>query len=117
MSLELVLVLLLVACVGSFLSGMLGIGGAIVNYPLLLFVPVAFGFEGFSPHEVSGIVAIQVLFSTLIGVLSYKKGGYLNKGLIFTMGISILVGSFIGGYFSSFFPNDVINFVYGILAL
>ena len=25
--------------VGSFISGMVGIGGAIINYPMLLFIP------------------------------------------------------------------------------
>lgn len=117
MSVDLILTILLAACVGSFLSGMLGIGGAIVNYPLLLFVPKVLGFEGFTAHEVSGIVAIQVFFSTLTGVLSYRKDGYINKNLIGTMGISILIGSFIGGYSSHLLSDNVINIVYGILAL
>lgn len=96
---------------------MLGIGGAIVNYPLLLIVPKFLGFEGFTAHEVAGIVAIQVFFSTLTGVLSYRKDGYLNKGLIVTMGISILIGSFIGGYSSHLLTDDTINILYGVLAL
>lgn len=117
MSIELILSIFLAACIGSLLSGMLGIGGAIVNYPLLLYIPVVFGFEGFTSHQVSGIVAVQVFFSTLVGVLSYKKGGYLNKNLISTMGISILISSFIGGYFSQFLSDEIINVVYGFLAI
>lgn len=35
---------------------MLGVGGAIINYPLLLYIPVLFGFTGFNAHQVSGIV-------------------------------------------------------------
>ena len=117
MSVYLIITILMVAMAGSFLSGMLGIGGAIVNYPLLLFIPKALGFEGFTAHEVSGIVAVQVFFSTLTGVLSYRKDGYLKKDLILTMGISILVASFIGGYSSRLLTEDAINIVYGILAL
>lgn len=107
----------MIAFVGSFLSGMLGVGGAIVNYPMLLYIPVLLGFTALGAHEVSGIVAVQVFFATLAGVITYRKGGYLNKSLIITMGASILVGSFIGAFGSHQLPEDAINLVYGILAV
>ncbi|MRG85741.1 sulfite exporter TauE/SafE family protein [Salinibacillus xinjiangensis] len=106
----------LIGFVGSFVSGMVGIGGSIIKYPMLLYIPTLLGFDSFSAHEVSGISAIQVLFATVGGVWAYRKGGYLNKTLIIYMGISILIGSFIGGYGSRFMTDDEINFVYGILA-
>src|SRR5699024_10311547 len=68
-------------------------------------------------YEVSGITAIQVLFATIGGVWAYRKGGYLNKAIIGYMGISILIGSFIGAFLSSHMPEGAINIVYGILAL
>jgi uncharacterized membrane protein YfcA len=111
-----ILALFLIGFIGSLLSGMLGIGGAIINYPMLLYIPVIFGFAGFNAFEVSGIVAVQVFFATLSGILAYRKGGFLNKNLILTMGISILIGSFIGGYGSRFLTEEGINLVYGILA-
>ncbi|NRD76559.1 sulfite exporter TauE/SafE family protein [Bacillus sp. BRMEA1] len=49
--------------------------------------------------------------------MAYRKGGYLNKTLITYMGISILIGSFIGGFGSTHIPESGINIVYGILAL
>src|SRR5699024_7137045 len=42
---------------------------------------------------------------------------YLNKTLIIYMGISILIGSFIGGYGSRFMTDGGVNFVYGLMAL
>ena len=45
------------------------------------------------------------------------KGGYLNKELIIYMGGSILIGSLIGSYGSSFLSEEAVNVVYGILAL
>ncbi|WP_068672201.1 sulfite exporter TauE/SafE family protein [Oceanobacillus sp. Castelsardo] len=103
--------------IGSFLSGMLGIGGAIVKYPLLLYIPPMFGLAAFTAHEVSGISAIEVLFSSLIGVWAYRKGGYLNKQLILYMGGAIIIGSLIGSYGSSLLSEEAVNVVYGILAL
>lgn len=102
---------------GSFISGMLGVGGSIIKYPMLLYIPPLFGLTAFTAHEVSGISAVQVLFASIAGVWAYRKGGYLNKQLIVYMGGAILVGSFIGSYGSNFFSEDTVNIVYGILAL
>ena len=117
MSWTFIIVLFLVGIIGSFISGMVGIGGAIVNFPMLLFIPPLLGFTAFTAHEVSGISAVQVFFATIGGVLAYRKSGFLNKKIIFSMGASILTGSFIGGYFSDRLPESGINLVYGILAL
>lgn len=107
----------LIGFVGSFVSGMLGIGGAIINFPMLLYVPSLLGFVAFSAHAVSGISAIQVLFASFAGVWVYRKGGYLNKSLIIYMGSAILIGSFVGSFGSKFLSESGINIVYGILAL
>jgi len=117
MDISFMIIIFLIGFVGSLISGMLGIGGAIINYPMLLYIPVMLGVGHFTAHEVSGITAIQVFFATLGGVLAYLKGGYLNKTLITYMGVSILIGSFIGGIGSTHMPESGINIVYGILAL
>lgn len=109
-------VLFLIGFVGSFISGMVGIGGSIVKYPMLLYIPPLLGLSVLTAHEVSGISAIQVLFATIGGVWAYRKGSYLNKTLIIYMGVSILIGSFIGSYGSRFMVDDSVNFVYGVLA-
>ena len=117
MDLGFVVAIFLIGLIGSFISGMIGIGGAIINFPMLLYIPAALGIAEFSAYEVSGITAIQVFFATLGGVIAYRKGGFLNKKLIGYMGISILIGSFVGGLGSTRMPESVINVVYGILAI
>ncbi|MEH7123074.1 sulfite exporter TauE/SafE family protein [Bacillus sp. JJ1773] len=116
MSIDLVLILFLIGFFGSFLSGMLGIGGSIIKYPMLLYIPPLLGLTAFTSHEVSGLSAVQVFFSTIGGVWVFRKGNYLNKGLIFYMGISIVIGSFIGGYGSKYLEDNFINITYGVLA-
>lgn len=111
-----IVVIFLIGFIGSFLSGMLGVGGSIIKYPMLLYIPPLFGLAAFSAHEVSGISAVQVLFASLAGVWAYRKGGYLNKSLILYMGGSILVGSFMGSFGSSFLSEQGVNVVYGVLA-
>nr|WP_206698609.1 sulfite exporter TauE/SafE family protein [Bacillus safensis] len=109
--------LFIIGCIGSFLSGMVGIGGSVINYPMLLYIPPLLGVMALSAHEVSGIGAIQVLFSTLGGVLAYRKSGFLHRSLILYMGSSILAGSLLGSYVSHFMPEKGMNLVYGLLAI
>ncbi|MCQ6274261.1 sulfite exporter TauE/SafE family protein [Bacillus sp. V3B] len=112
-----IITIFLIGFIGSYISGLLGIGGSIIKYPMLLYIPPLFGVAGFSAHEVSGISAVQVFFATIGGVWAYRKGGYLNKTLIVYMGASILIGSFVGGYGSKLMTESGINLIYGILAL
>lgn len=117
MVLTFIIVIFAIGFIGSFLSGMLGVGGSIIKYPMLLYIPPLFGIVAFTAHEVSGISAIQVLFASIAGVWAYRKGGYLNKQLIVYMGGAILIGSLIGSYGSSLLSEQAVNVVYGILAL
>lgn len=117
LSLMYIIVIFALGFIGSFLSGMLGVGGSIIKYPLLLYIPPLFGLAAFTAHEVSGISAVQVFFASIAGVWAYRKGGYLNKQLILYMGGAILIGSFIGSYGSGFLSEEAVNIVYGSLAL
>lgn len=117
MDLGLIITLFAIGFVGSAISGMVGIGGSIIKYPMLLYIPPALGFAAFTAQEVSAISAVQVFFATLAGMFAYRKGGYINKSLILTMGIAIIIGSFAGGFGSKYLPDQVINLVYAFLAL
>ncbi|RDI37548.1 hypothetical protein DFR59_12145 [Falsibacillus pallidus] len=112
-----IITIFLLGFIGSFISGMAGIGGAIINYPMLLYIPPLVGVGVLSAHEVTGITGVQVFFATIGGVWAYRKSGYLNRTLITYMGISILLGSFIGSYGSKMMTEETITLVYGILAL
>lgn len=116
MDISFIIVIFLIGFIGSFISGMVGIGGAIIKYPMLLYIPPLLGVATFTSHEVAGISAVQVFFATIAGVWAYKSSGYLNMRLIAYMGGAILVGSLIGGYGSEFLTETQIDIVYAILA-
>ncbi|MBE3569728.1 MAG: sulfite exporter TauE/SafE family protein [Bacillales bacterium] len=116
------IVMLFIGFIGSFFSGMLGIGGSIINYPLLLYVPDWLNVGHFTAKQVSSISMFQVFFSSLSGVIAYWKlskndVSFIHKGLVLYMGGSILIGSLIGGMCSKFLPSESINIVYGVLAI
>lgn len=116
------IVMLMLGLIGSFFSGLLGIGGAIVSFPLLLFVPSAFGVANFTGQEVSSISMFQVFFASLAGVLTYLKNSknqatVIHKGLVVYMGAGILFGSLAGGLVSGYLDGRIINIIYGVLAI
>lgn len=116
MSFSAFMIILLIGLTGSFISGMLGIGGSIVKYPMLLYLPPLLGLAAFSAHEVSGISAVQVLFASASGVFAYRKGAYLHTRLIVYMGSAILAGSLLGAFGGRYLSESAINLVYGVLA-
>ncbi|MGL5347053.1 MAG: sulfite exporter TauE/SafE family protein [Peptostreptococcaceae bacterium] len=116
MSIELIVTIFIIGLIGAFISGLLGIGGSVINYPMLLYVIPLVGLNPLTSHEITGIVAVQVLFSTFSGVIAYRKSEFLEKDIVTYMGISVLTGSMIGGYVSSFFDQSIVNLVFAILA-
>lgn len=116
MDISFIIVIFLIGFIGSFISGMVGIGGSIIKYPMLLYIPSMLGFAAFTSHEVAGISAVQVFFATISGVWAYKNSGYLNMKLIIYMGTAILAGSLAGGYGSEFLTENHVDAVYAVLA-
>lgn len=116
MAITLIITLFLIGFVGSFISGLVGIGGSIIKYPMLLYIPPVLGFVAFTAHEVSGISAVQVFFATISGVIALRKDNLINYRLVAYMGVAIIIGSFAGGYGGKFLSADSINLVYAILA-
>ncbi|EXX86595.1 membrane protein [Paenibacillus darwinianus] len=121
MDILLFVTMLLLGLVGSFFSGLLGIGGAILNYPLLLFVPSGLGLVSFTAQEVATISIFQVFFASLAGVIAFRTRGdqaaLVHKGLVLYMGGSIWLGSLVGGFGSRYLQEEAINILYGTLAV
>ncbi|RXK18496.1 sulfite exporter TauE/SafE family protein [Macrococcus sp. DPC7161] len=105
-----------IGALGAFLSGLVGIGGAIILFPMILFIPPIFNIE-ITPSVASGLTAAQVFFSTLSGSYSKRKSNDISKTIIVPMSIGILMGSIIGAISASFFNEMFINVVYTFLAI
>lgn len=116
MDISFIAVIFIIGFLGSYISGMVGIGGSIIKYPMLLYIPAMLGFTSFTAHEVAGISAVQVFFATIGGVWAYRNSGYLNLRLIIYMGGAILFGSLLGGYGSGYLSEPQVNIVYAVLA-
>src|ERR1700690_982991 len=90
------LFLALVGVSVGFLSGLLGIGGGIVMFPLLHYVPPLLGFSGIDVKSITGLTMIQGFFSALTAMFYYNKNALVNKSLVLTLGFSLFLSSLIG---------------------
>ena len=114
---EFLLMLVSLGLIGGFASGLLGMGGAIIIIPLLLFVPEHLGFESFGLNIVTGISMVQSLVGTFSSFLVHRKKKFVHMGLVKWMGIPILAASFIGAIISKFIPEQYIFLLFAFLTL
>lgn len=112
-----VVLMLLIGVFGGFISGLAGIGGAIIIYPAILLLPPLFGTPEYSAYIASGLTSSQVLFSTLSGSLSAIRKPEFHPSLVFYMGGGMITGSVIGAIFTNLLTTPVINGVYICIAL
>jgi uncharacterized membrane protein YfcA len=110
------LFLVLVGLSVGFLSGLLGIGGGIVMFPLLLYVPPLFGLPGIDVKSVTGLTMVQGFFSALAAMLYYYKNALVNKSLVLTLGLSLFLSSLAGSLVSKKIPDGPLLMVFGTLA-
>jgi uncharacterized membrane protein YfcA len=117
MSLLFSLFLFLAGSAVGFLSGLLGIGGGIVMFPVLLYLPPLLGFDPIGVKHITGLTMTQGFFSSLSAMLFYHKQRLVNRDLVFTLGLSLFFSSLAGSLLSKFLPDKTLLFIFGLLAL
>ena len=88
----------------GFLSGLLGIGGGIVMFPLLLYVPPLLGFESIDVKSITGLTMMQGFFASLSAMFYYNENRLVNKPLVLTLGASLFASSLAGALISKLVP-------------
>ncbi|HYQ47457.1 MAG TPA: sulfite exporter TauE/SafE family protein [Thermodesulfovibrionales bacterium] len=111
------LFLVLAGAIVGFFSGLLGIGGGILMFPLLHYLPQVFGFEAIGVKNITGLTMVQGFFASLSAMLFYQKQGLVNKSLVWTLGLSLFLSSLVGSFASKAVPDKALLFIFGALAL
>ena len=84
----------------GFFSGLLGIGGGILMFPLLLYVPSLLGLDPIGVKNITGLTMIQGFFASLTAMFFYNKHNLVNKSLVLTLGFSLFMSSLTGSFVS-----------------
>src|SRR5512135_1352080 len=100
----------------GFFSGLLGIGGGILMFPLLLYGPPLFGHDPIGVKNITGLTMIQGFFASLSAMFFYKRHNLVNKPLVLTLGLSLFMSSLTGSFLSKLVPDKPLLFIFGALA-
>src|SRR5512138_1820212 len=100
MAWSLLVTLVLLGLGGGFLSGLLGLGGAIFMIPLLLYVPPLLGVGLLTMKDVAAVSMVQVLSASLTGVLVHNKNRFVSRELLLVMGVMNALGNLAGSLYS-----------------
>jgi uncharacterized membrane protein YfcA len=117
MSFLFLLFLFLAGSAVGFLSGLLGIGGGIVMFPVLLYMPPLLGFEPIGVKHITGLTMTQGFFSSLSAMLFYHKERLVNRDIVLALGASLFFSSLAGSLLSKFLSDKTLLFIFGLLAI
>src|SRR5664280_2322 len=112
MSVSTLLVLLLIGVVTGVMAGMLGIGGAIIMIPAMVFL------LGFSQHMAQGTsLAVMLPPIGVFAAYNYWKAGHVNITFALILAGAFIVGSFFGSKIALQIPQALLKKIFGILLL
>lgn len=112
MSLTEIIVLVLTGLIAGFLSGALGIGGAVLTIAAMVF------FLGVSQQEAQGTsLAFMLPPVGIMAVISYHKAGYVNWKYAAVLAVMFFIGAYLGSVMTVQLPEKIIKKGFGILLL
>ena len=98
--------------VGGAVSGSLGIGGAVVLVPALVYI---FGFE---QHTAQGTtLAMMIPPIGLLAMLEYYKAGQVNLKVAAIMAVGMFIGGYFGASLVAHIPAITLRKMFGVLLL
>lgn len=112
MSVNMMLILLMIGIVTGVMAGMLGIGGAIIMIPALVY------FIGLSQQTAQGTsLAVMLPPVGIIAAFNYYKAGHVNLKVALILACAFLVGSYFGSKLALNLPQATLRKIFGILLL
>lgn len=96
----------------GLLAGLLGIGGAIVIIPALVFV------FGLTQQQAQGTsIAFLALPVGILGAYVYYQRGLVNVKWSLLLAAGFLIGSYVGARVATTLSNDVLQRIFGIVLI
>jgi hypothetical protein len=94
------------------MAGILGIGGALIMVPALVFL------MGFSQYMAQGTsLAVMLPPIGIIAAYNYWKAGQVNIKFALILAAAFIIGSYFGSKLALTLPQPVLKKIFGILLL
>jgi uncharacterized membrane protein YfcA len=112
MTVNQVLILLAIGLMAGFVSGAMGVGGAIIIVPSLIF------FLGLTQHTAQGTsLAVLVFPVGIFAVINYAKNGYVNLKFAYVLVIAFILGAYLGSILAINIPERIMQKIFAVLLL
>jgi uncharacterized protein len=112
MSISMMLLLLGIGILTGIMAGMLGIGGAIIMIPALVF------FMGFSQQTAQGTsLAVMLPPVGILAAFNYYKAGHVNIKFAIILACTFLIGSYFGSKLALNIPQATLKKIFGIVLI
>ncbi|HLP72090.1 MAG TPA: sulfite exporter TauE/SafE family protein [Bacteroidales bacterium] len=106
------LILVGIGVLTGFFAGMLGIGGAIIMVPALVFI------LGLTQQNAQGTsIAVMLPPIGIIAALNYYKQGQVNLKFALILAVFFIAGSYFGSKFALSVPENMLKKIFGVLLL
>jgi uncharacterized protein len=101
--------------IGAFFAGLLGVGGALVMIPLLLYVPPFLGVGQLDMKTVSAVTMAQVFVASLSGVIAHRRHQAVSSELAWMGGLAMAAGAFMGAVASKYAHDHWLLLVFALM--
>jgi uncharacterized protein len=106
------LILVVIGLITGALGGMLGIGGALILIPSLVY------FLGFDQHEAIGTsLAVMLPPIGLFAAYNYYKAGQVNLKYALIIAVAFMVGSYFTSKIALKIPENIMKKVFSVFLI
>ena len=112
MSISMLMIIIVIGIITGVMAGMLGIGGAIIMIPALVF------FMGFSQQMAQGTsIAVMLPPVGILAAYNYYKAGHVDIKFALILAGTFLIGSYFGSKYALTLPQAALKKIFGVLLL
>lgn len=104
------LLYVVIGVVAGILSGLLGIGGATIIIPILVFI------YGFSQQQAQGTtLALLLLPLGILAIVPYYQQGYIDVKVAPLLAIGFVFGGYVGARVATSLPSATLGKIFGVV--
>jgi uncharacterized membrane protein YfcA len=112
MTISTLIIVCVIGIITGIMAGMLGIGGAIIMIPALVYI------LGFNQQLAQGTsLAVMLPPIGILAAYNYWKAGQVNMKFALILAAAFIIGSYFGSKFALNIPQTILRKIFGVLLL
>lgn len=112
MELQSLFIVALIGIAAGILSGLLGLGGAIIIIPALVM------FLGYSQQTAQGTALVMMVLPVgALAAYQYYKSGYVELKPALIMAVFFFIGGYVGAKYATHIPQAVLKKLFAVMLI